>query len=203
MESDNQEEDGSEVAEEVGKLCVITITQEMIEGEYYTSVGGIHFQSEIRGEYHFLSITTASGESLMALKQFRGSATLMTITERNFLVMNSEDEYGHSKYNDYVVPGTYHQAVEMPALKRNQLSNKILRQLDDRNTNETRQIAFEELALRDEIDLITQAATTLGKLEITGNENPAALPFYILAMRLQKYRDSLLNNTNVIERPTN
>ena len=195
-----EQESNSEAAEEVGKLRVITITQEKIKGEYYTPSGGIHFQSEINGEYHFLSVTTPDGEPIVMAKQFQESETLMTVTERNFLVTNTHDENGFSKYTDYVVPGTYLDAVES-ALKKNQLSSKILRQLDDRNTNETRQIAFEELALRDEIELITEAARTLGKLGITGNENPAALPFYVLAMRLQKYRNNILNDTGVTEKP--
>ena len=83
MEPDN------EVAQEIGKLRIITITQEKIEGEYYSPVGGIHFQSEVKGEYHFLSITTADGQPLMVAKQFHESASLMRITETDFLVMNS------------------------------------------------------------------------------------------------------------------
>ena len=207
MEPDNQEEENGEAAKEIGKLRVITISQEKIEGEYYSPVGGIHFQSEVKGDFHFLSVVTANGEPLMIAKQFQESAMLMTVTETDFLVMNSADDYGHSKYSDYVVPGAYHDIVET-ALKRNRLSNKVMRHLDDRNVNETRQIVFEELALRDEIELITEASRALGKLGITGNENPAALPFYTLAMRLHKYRNTLLNSTSTrppseIDRPRN
>ena len=191
----------TDVAEEVGKLRLITITHQRIEGEYYSSTGGIHFQSEINGEYHFLSVNTPEGEPIVMAKQYHETASLMTVTENNFLVMNSRDEDGHSKYSDYVVPGAYKALVDN-ALKRDHLSSKILRQLDDRNTNETRQLAFEDLALRDEIELITGAARSLGQLGITGSENPAALPFFVLTIRLQKYRDSLLNNEEQVPTPT-
>ena len=90
-------------------------------------------------------------------KRYHETASLMKVTENNFLVMNSHDENGHSKYSDYVVPGTYKALVDN-ALKRDHISSKILRQLDDRNTNEIRQLAFEDLALRDEIELITGGA---------------------------------------------
>lgn len=191
LNSNQQEGDGAE-AQEAGKLRVITITNEKIEGEYYSPTSGIHFQSEVKGDYHLLSITTIDGQTLVIAKQFHESTSLVRITETDFLIMNSRDDDGHFKYTDYVVPGTYHDRVET-ALKRNRLSGKVLRHLDNRNINETRQLAFESLALRDEIELITEAAWTLGRLGINGNENPAAMPFYTLARRLQQYRDSLLN----------
>ena len=192
MEPDSRSQGDNEEGQEVGKLHIITITNEKIEGEYYSPTSGIHFQSEVKGEYHLLSVTTIDGQPLVIAKQFHESASLMRITETDFLVMNSRDDDGHPKYTDYVVPEAYHDRVES-ALKRNRLSNKFLRHLDNTNINETRQLAFEALALRDEIELITEAAWTLGKLGINGNENPAAMPFYLLARRLQQYRDSLLS----------
>ena len=193
MEPDSsQNQDNEAEAQEIGKLRIITITSEKIEGEYYSPTSGIRFQSEVKGEYHLLSVTTIDGQPLVVAKQFHESASLMRITETDFLVMNSRDNDGHSKYTDYVVPGAYHDRVET-ALKRNRLSGKFLRHLDNRNINETRQLAFELLALRNEIELITEAAWTLGKLGINGNENPAAMPFYTLARRLQQYRDTLLS----------
>ena len=198
METDSNQDDDNKVVQEIGKLRIITITHDEIKGEYYSSMGGIHFQSKLKGEYHFLSVTTADGPPLVVATQFHESASLVRITETDFLVMNSRDNYGHSKYSDYVVPGAYHDIVET-ALKRNRLSSKILRQLDDRDINETRQLAFEELVLRDETELITEAAVTLGRIGINGNENPAAMPFYTLARRLQLYRDNLLSPAGDLE----
>lgn len=197
MEPNNRKEDNGK---EFGKLRVLTITQEKIEGEYYSpgAVNGIHFKSDVGDDYRILSVTTVDGEPLIIAKQFQESAMLMTVAGTHFLVVNSPDTlHGYHKYNDYVVPQAYHELVEV-FLKRKRLPNKIVQQLDDRNSNETRRIAFEDLALHDEIELITEAAIALGKLGITGNEYPAALPFYVLAMRLQQYQNTLLNGSSSV-----
>ena len=190
-------EDGEYFEEELpqsGKLHIITITEEKIIGEYYTPAGGIHFQSEIKDNYRVLSITTIDGEPLIIEKQFGDSATLLTVTETDFLVVNSLDNNGNPKFDDYVVPVAYHEVVES-FLKQNRVTKQVLRQLDNRNTNETRQIAVEQLVMREEIVMIMGAAQALGDLGIKGNEYPAALPFFVLAVRLQKYRNSLLDDT--------
>lgn len=197
-EPDDHTQEDNEEAQEMGKLHIITITNEKINGEYYSPVSGIRFQSEVKGKYHFLSVTTIDGQPLVTAKQFHDLASLMRITETNFLVMNSQDDNGHPMYTDYVVPGAYHDRVES-ALKRNRLSSKLLRHLDNTNINKTRQSAFEALALCNEIELITKAAWTLGKLGINGNENPAAMPFYLLARRLQQYKDSLLSPADDVD----
>ena len=92
---------------EKGKLNVITITQEEIEGEYHSSMGGIHFRSVVRGEYHFLSITTADGEPLVIAKQPHNSTMLMTLSGTDFLVMKRPSDSGPSKYMDYIVPNVF------------------------------------------------------------------------------------------------
>lgn len=175
-----------------GKLNMITITQEKIEGEYHDLAGGIHFISEVRGEYHFLSITTADGEPLVIAKQPHNSTMLMTVTDTDFLVMKNPSDSGLSKYTDYIVPTFFHKHVER-ALKRHRFSSKLLRQLDSREVNETRHAAIENLVLRPEMELIIAAAEALGNSGVIGAEVPAAMPFYVLELRLAKYRDILLN----------
>lgn len=178
---------------EEGKLNVITITQEEIEGEYHSpSGGGIHFKSVVRGEYHFLSITTTEGEPLVIAKQPHNSTTLMTLTGIDFLVMKTPSESGPTKYTDYIVPNVFHKNVEK-ALKWNRFSGKLLEQLDT-EVNETRQSTIENLALRPEIELCLSAAQALGDLGVVGAQNPAAMPFFALTLRLMKYRAILNGN---------
>ena len=183
LDEENKEEEG-------GKLNVITITQEEIEGEYHSPEGGIHFHCVVRGEYHFLSITTADGEPLVISKQPHNSTTLMSLSGAEFLVMKNPSESGQSKYSDYVVSNVYHKQVEK-ALKRDRFSSRLL-QLLNADTNETRHNAIESLALRPEIELLMAASQALGDLGIIGSENPAAMPIYALTLRLEKYRDILL-----------
>ena len=180
---------------EKGKLNVITITQEEIEGEYHSSMGGIHFRSVVKGEYHFLSITTADGEPIVIAKQPHNSTTFMTLSGTDFLIMNDLSDSGLTKYTDYIVPNVFHKNVEK-ALKRDQFSNKLLQQLDTETVNETRHSAIESLALRPEIELCMSAAEALGNLGVIGSQNPAAMPFYALTLRLAKYRNILLTGAD-------
>ena len=180
---------------EKGKLNVITITQEEIEGEYHSSTGGIHFRSVVRGEYHFLSITTADGEPLVIAKQPHNSTTLMTLSGTDFLVMKGPSDSGPSKYTDYIVPNVFKKSVKK-ALKQEHFSANLLLQLDTEAVNETRQNAVESLALRPEIELCMFAAQALGDLGVIGSQNPAAMPFYALTLRMAKYRDILLGGAD-------
>ena len=175
-----------------GKLNVLTITQEEIEGEYHSSTGGIHFRSIVRGEYHFLSITTAGGEPLVIAKQPHDSTTLMTLSGTDFLVMKQPSGSGLTKYTDYIVPSVFQKSVKK-ALKHEYFSTELLQQLDTEVVNETRQNAIESLALRPEIELCMSAAQALGDLGIIGSQNPAAMPFYALTLRMTKFRDILLS----------
>ena len=195
MEPDLRPEIVGEKAIEKGKLNVITITQEEIEGEYHSSMGGIHFRSVVKGEYHFLSITTADGEPLVIAKQPHNSTTLMTLSGTDFLIMNDLSDSGLTKYTDYVVPNVFNKNVEK-ALKRDQFSTNLLEQLDTEAVNQTRQNAVESLALRPEIELCMSAAQALGDLGVIGSQNPAAMPFYALTLRLTKYRNILLTGVD-------
>ena len=176
---------------EKGKLNVIAITQEELEGEYHSSTGGIHFRSIVRGEYHFLSITTADGEPLVVAKQPHNATTLMTLSGTDFLVMKEPSNSGLTKYTDYIVPNVFKKSVKR-ALKREYFSASLLQQLDTEAVNETRQNAVESLALRPEIELCLSAAQALGDLGVIGSQNPAAMPFYALTIRMAKYRGILL-----------
>ncbi len=180
---------------EEGKLNVITITQEEIEGEYHSSMGGIRFRSVVRGEYHFLSITTADGEPLVIAKQPHNSTTLMTLSGTDFLVMKGPSDSGLSKYTDYIVPNIFQKSVKK-ALKREYFPANLLQQLDTDAVNDTRQSAVESLALRPEIELCMSAAQALGDLGVIGSQNPAAMPFYAFTLRMAKYRDILLSGAD-------
>lgn len=189
--SDTKEETGNGAS---GKLNVITVTKEEIEGEYYDSqLGGIHFHVIVRDEYHFLSISTTEGEPLVISKQLHNSSMVMKISGTEFLVFKDRQSEGESyRYTDYIVPAAFHKSVEK-SLKRDQFSEKLLRHLDSEAVNETRKSAIENLALRPEVELFMSASEALGDLGIIGATNPAAMAFYALTLRLEKYRDILLN----------
>ena len=70
-----------------GKLKLITISQERIEAEFYTTGGGIQFRSETHDQSHFLSITTAEGDPLMVAKQPQDSAMLMSVMDTDFPIV--------------------------------------------------------------------------------------------------------------------
>lgn len=189
LEGDNKEEGG--------KLNVITVTQQEIEGEYHASEGGIHFHCIVRGEYHYLSVTTADGEPLVISKQPHNSTMLMSLGGTEFLVMRNPSGSGESKYSDYIIPSMFHKLVEK-ALERDRFSSRLLQYLDT-ETNKTRHNAIRSLALHPKVELFMAAAQALGDLGIIGSENPAAMPFYALTLRLAKYHDILMNNEDANE----
>lgn len=178
--------------EEKGKLHVITINQEKIEGEYYGLTEGIHFLSELRGNLHFLSVVKTNGDPLMIVKQIQPSNILMSVADTDFLIMENPPNSVLPKHSDYVIPKAFQKHVET-AVKRNQISKQILRQLDDVNVNESRRSAFEQLVLHPEVELITEAAQALSHLGVRARENPAVLSFYTLARLLGRPRASLPN----------
>ena len=60
--ADGEDGHATSEPEEVGKLDMITLNPEKIEGVYHSSGGGgIHFLSEAFGESRYLSIRTLSG----------------------------------------------------------------------------------------------------------------------------------------------
>ena len=170
------QEDGS-------KLRMISASTERIEAEYYTPNGGIHILSEVRssGEAVRVVITTTSGEPLFSVDRPLYSSGLVSIAGKEFLFVNKTLDNDDRKPTEFVVPTGYSQTVKY-AIKHHQIP-KVLRQLDSETVNVTATSAIDELLARPEVLLIKDAAFAIGNTGLTGVRNPAAMAFYITALR--------------------
>jgi len=176
--------------EETGKLDMITLNPEKIEGVYHSSGGGgIHFLSEAFGESRYLSIRTLSGELLVSVKRQSAVATAMTIMGRQFLILNHTMSKTGRYLTGYVVPADFSQKVSESLKKQQMITQKILRHLEFETANTTRNDAMEELIVRPEVEMIRGVVRELAALRITGAENPPAMTIYVLAMRLTKFQN--------------
>lgn len=177
-------------------LNISTITKETIEGEYHTSSESIHFRSNINGVGFSLSITTTDGDPIFTVVQPHESAMTMSINDTDFLIVEFQRDDRTTQQAKYIVPKIFCKHVERAIVKHNRLLDKLLQYLDDRGVNETHHSAFTELATCHHADLISDAAEALGSLGVNGEDNPAAMPFYVLALRLIKHRDHYLSETD-------
>ena len=175
--------------EEMGKLDMVTLNPEKIEGVYHSSGGGgVHFISEAFGESRYLSIRTLSGELLMSINRQSAVATFMTVMGRRFLILNHTVSETERYLTGYVVPADLSQRVS-ESLKKQRITPKFLRHLDFETANTTRNDAMEELIARPEVEMIRGIVRELATLQITGTENPPAMTIYVLAMRLTKFQN--------------
>ena len=166
-----------------GKLNLITVAEEMIEGEYYSrNLGSIHFVSKSDS----LSITTLgeNEEKLFVGSRPSGpnSASVASILNSEFLLLNTPTE-GIVDFS--VSPSMSRKAKEAVESPNHKKLDRLLPKLSH-ETDEIRQSAYEQLVSRPEVELIIAAAKAMGDEGITGRKNPAALPFYVMALRLAK-----------------
>ena len=166
-----------------GKLNLITVAEEMIEGEYYSrNLGSIHFVSKSDS----LSITTLgeNEEKLFVGSRPSGpnSASVASILNSEFLLLNTPTD-GIDDYS--VSPSMSRKAEEAVKSPNHKKLDRLLPKLSH-DTDEIRQSAYEQLVSRPEVELIIAAAKAMGDEGITGRKNPAALPFYMMALGLAK-----------------
>ena len=187
----------TELPEESGKVNVITLNSKKMEAIYYRSKdSGIHILSEVNGEKYHIEIRTLEGEILVMVEHPNQIATSITIMGHQFLIVNNTLSETERYLTGYAVPEAFSKTITS-ALKKKRLNLKVLRHLDFEGANNSRDNAMEELLMRPEVVMIEEAARALGGQGIMGNENPAAMPFYVLAMRLTKFRNQFLGTTAV------
>ena len=188
--------------EEAGKLDLITLSTEKIEGVYHSlGGGGIRFVSEAFGESRYLGIRTLNGELLVSVKRRSAVVTSMTIMGRQFLILNHTKSETERYLTGYVVPPDFSQRLS-ESLKNQQITRKILRHLEFETANTTRNDAMEELIVRPEVEMIRGIVRELASLHITGAESPPAMTIYILAMRLTKFQSSRMElSSSQMNRP--
>ena len=172
--------------EEQGKLNVIHISTEKLEAVYNSPDGnGVHIHSAVNGESSYLAVRNLEGEILVLVEKPNTFATSLTILGWQFLILNNTVSNNERYLTGYAVPHAYSQGVT-DAVKKERINHKVLRHLDFDGANNSRTIAMGELIMRQEVAILRDAAFSLGKRGIIGNENPAAMQFYLLAMKLTK-----------------
>ena len=184
---------GVGVSRQSAGLRVIVITPEELQGEYYGSVGGIHFQTTVNSSYVTLSVTTESGEPVVnILHPVDLSMTMMGVKSTNFLVM--ENQPGQEKYMGYVIPNNLTNLMQSMMVGQGNMSNKVLQQLDNKTVDETRQSSLENLTSSQEALLIIEAAKALGNKGVQGSDYPSAMSFYQLALQLARDGKEVASN---------
>ena len=174
-------------------LKVIVITREELQGEYYASAGGIHFQTTVNSSFISLFVSTESGKPVVSiLHHVNLSMTMVDVKSTNFLVI--ENQQVHPKYVGYVIPHNLTNLMQSMMVGHKNMSIKVLQQLDNENENQTRRSSMENLAFSQEAHLIIEAAKALGDHGIQGTVYPAAMSFYQLALNLAKTRDAVASN---------
>jgi len=202
-------------SETSGKLNLIFVSTESIEGEYYGTNGlAIHFISDEERisittfTYNTTSDSRGLEEPILLLERLPvlGNARLMNILGAKVLYFNTTvDE--QSKIVDYFVPARYTARVEsaIRSHKRNRLHKMIRKLRRDRVAIER---TAEEKLRHPAVLLLQEAAFAMGKSGIEGRENPAALQLYVTAMRMLEWREKklkeegsgeLLEEDNVLE----
>lgn len=169
-------------ADNGGKLILITVTQELVEGKYYSrDLGGIHFISQDGG----VAITILGEGDLEEplFTAFRpagpNTASIASILGHQFLLLNTSTE----GLVDYLIPPSMSARARKAANSHNPRKLERLLPKLSRDTSSNRENAFEELLSRREVQLIIAAAVAMGNEGITGAQYPAALPFYMIALR--------------------
>ena len=174
-------------------LVVNMVTPEKVEGKYHDPNGYIQFSSEVGEGQRSIMVETGKGEPLIAFKKLEKAFTMtMRIGQTKFLVQMNQPGSGLPRYSDYVVPQAFHNLVDsVPTVSQDFIFLVLIQQLDNRNADDTRRRAIEDLAMHSEANSIIEAAKALGNAGVMGTDNPAAQQFYVLAMRLTKVREMM------------
>lgn len=172
-----------------GKLKIVTLDSKKLEAIYYDSEeSGIHIISEVNTEGKDVKVLLLAGEVLVSIHQPKEAVASLTIMGHQFLIVNNTSNSTELSLIGFAVPRVFSRAVTSQ-LKRKKSLNKVLRHLDFQGANSSKNRAVEELLTRPEIALTEEAAEALGNQKIVGRENPAVMAFYVLAMRLTKFRE--------------
>ena len=174
-------------------LVVNMVTPEKVEGKYHDPNGYIQFSSEGGEGQHSIMVETGKGEPLIAFKKLEKAFTVtMRIGQTKFLVQMNQPGSGLPRYSDYVVPQAFHNLVDsVLTVSQDFIFLVLIQQLDNRNADDTRRRAIEDLAMRSEANSIIEAAKALGNAGVMGTDNPAAQQFYVLSMCLAKVKEMM------------
>ena len=168
-----------------GRLTLVTITPKLVEGKYFSGEHGIHFISKDGG----VSITMMDKdgdreEPLFIVSRPAGpnSASVASILGHQFLLVNTSGD----EFKEYGVPPSLSARARTAAKSRD--PRRLQRLLPELNQNASaeEEDAFEQFLSHPDVQLIVDAAVAMGTEGITGRQYPAALSFYMTAMRLAR-----------------
>ncbi len=184
-------------AEDIVGLRAYNVSRQDLQGEYIGSTGSIQFQ--VTETISFVNITvTSNGKSVVIiLHSVESSMTMMGVRDTEFLVM--ENQPGQEKYVEYIIPKNQSKVMEDIMEGKDRMSDEVLEKLDNKNVNETRWSSLQKLVLSTEALLIIDAAKALGERGYKGTDYPAALRFYLLALRLLYAQDSTETDSHTTE----
>ena len=167
-------------------LSTVTVTEQQLEGYYYGGNGGIYFLSTANSTHFVVSITTTNGQRVFfVVNPVVLNMTIMSVNDTNFMIMDNQ-----TGYTDYLIPREYMNTMESVLKGQTNMTDELMRHLDNTTVNETRVSVLQRLATSPEAILIIEAAQALGNSGIQGSDYPSAMHFYLLAVRLANLQEN-------------
>ena len=169
-------------------LQVYTLTQEELQGQYYSVNGGIYFLSKVNSSHVYISVTTDDDRMIvLVVRPLNTPMVMMDVNQTGFLLM--ENQQGPEMYSEYLIPESYMGTMMSIMTGQANMSSAVLEQLDTEAVNETRLSSLKNLVMSPEANLIIEAVEALGNLGIQGTDSLAVMKFYQLALRLASARN--------------
>lgn len=184
-----------------GKLHLITVSAERVEGKFFNSIGSIHFISE--SNYLFLGTMDSEDGPLLVAEQPIQAVKLIQVLGTEFLELKQSTGAAVSTVSEFVIPSSLSGAVKS-AVKSSD-AHKLEKALQDVrqagiNSETEKQQAFNRLLMSTEAMLLEKAARKLEASGINGRSHPAVLPFLMIAMRVTEMRNDLQEEMSDLER---
>ena len=175
-------------------LTIIQASKTKVSGSYHGSTAHIHFSSEANDHGSSISVTSSTGAPIFIMVQPQDSSVLtMSMGDQKFVSKMNKPNSGFPRYSDYVVPQVFHRLVQFASMQ--QLTSALIPLFESlshaHDVNATRRRQMENLVADGQADAIVEAAKALGDAGVMGYDNPAALQFYALAMRLEGAKEML------------
>lgn len=189
-----------------GGLSTITVTDEQLEGYYYSqNSGGIYFLSTSNSTHVVLLITTTDGQQIVYIVHpVVSNMTIMGVNDTNFMIMENQPD--RPKYDDYVIDRDAMDMMMSLMDGRVNMSDRVMQHLDNTTVNETRVSVLQRLATSEKAILIIEAARALGDQGVQGTDYSSAMNFYLFAIQLgnlgagDSTATGAISDTNALQR---
>lgn len=164
----------------------IKVSRESMEGQFYHTSSesrshkktGILFKSVSNMSATYISITTLDGASIFNSFLVSQDTTLMSLMERDYIVVKSLP-----KDHVYIVPRVWKKMIWRMAETGLPLQH-LYKYMSTQNVDTTSSYDFTRLVQSREAQFVQETAMELGRRGLNGRDSPAAMAFYVLAMRL-------------------